>query len=165
MLHHAGPPDPLSLRLAGPSLPERLSAVRRQVGRWAAAAGLPQESVDDVVLATHEALANVADHAYRRDDGPAAPTGGAAPDEEGADEEGAGEEGADEEGCGDAWLEVGTRAGDVVVVVRDRGTWRPPVADPGWRGRGMVIIRGLADHVDVRHGPGGTTVEMRWHLP
>lgn len=134
MLEPARPPAALHLRLAGPSLVERLASVRKQVGRWAAAAGLSQQSVDDVVLATHEALANVVDHAYA-------------------------------DGQPEAWLDVECEDGEVIVVVRDRGRWQPPAADPGWRGRGMLIIRGLADHVDVHRGAGGTTVEMRWRLP
>jgi anti-sigma regulatory factor (Ser/Thr protein kinase) len=90
--------------------------------------------VDDVVLATHEALANIADHAYP-------------------------------EGDGDAFLDADVTPEAVVVVVRDRGRWRPPSIDPGWRGRGLTIIRGLAEQVEVRQGDGGTTVVMRWALP
>lgn len=101
---------------------------------WAAAVGLAPETVDDLVLATHEALANVADHAY--------PDGG-----------------------GDAFVDAVCRGGEVLVVVRDRGRWRTPAADPGWRGRGLLIIRGLAEQVDVHHGDLGTTVAMRWPLP
>jgi serine/threonine-protein kinase RsbW len=107
--------------------------VRRCTSEWAAATGMAATLVDDLVLAAHEALANVSDHAY--------------PD-----------------GTGDAWLDAECRAGEVVVVVRDQGRWRPPAADPGWRGRGLTIIRGLAEHVDVRRGTAGTTVEMRWQL-
>lgn len=134
MLDPARAPAPLRLRLSGPALVKRLAQVRRQLARWAAAAGLPQQAVDDVVLATHEALANVVDHAYT-------------------------------DGSPEAWLDVECDVDQVVVVVRDRGRWQPPAADPGWRGRGMLIIRGLADHVDVQRGAGGTTVEMRWQRP
>jgi serine/threonine-protein kinase RsbW len=57
-------PGPLRLRLPAPSLPQRLREVRALVARWAGRLGLPAEAVDDIVLATHEALANIADHAY-----------------------------------------------------------------------------------------------------
>lgn len=107
--------------------------VRRHTAAWAAAAGLDPNMVDDLVLAVHEALANVADHAYPG-------------------------------GVGEACLDVVRRADQVVAVVRDRGRWRTPPADPGWRGRGMVIISGLAQSVDVRHDASGTTVEMRWKV-
>jgi serine/threonine-protein kinase RsbW len=107
--------------------------VRRCTAEWAAAAGLTEPLVDDLVLAAHEALANVADHAY--------------PD-----------------GHGTAWLDVACHADEIVAVVRDEGRWQQPATDPGWRGRGLTIIRGLADHVDVRTSPSGTTVEMRWNV-
>lgn len=133
-LSPARPPAPLRLRLAVPSLAGRLAAVRRRTAEWATAAGMDQPTVDDLVLATHEALANVADHAY--------------PD-----------------GDGEAWLDIECRRDEIVVVVRDHGRWQPPTPDPGWRGRGLVIIRGLAERVAVHRGEHGTTVEMHWSRP
>jgi serine/threonine-protein kinase RsbW len=127
-------PEPLRLRLAARSLPAELGAVRGQMAMWAEAIGLGADTVDDVVLATHEALANVADHAY--------------PD-----------------GSGYAFVDAECQNRTAVVMVRDSGRWKPPSADAGWRGRGLLIIRGLAQHVEVRHGDGGTTVEMQWPLP
>jgi serine/threonine-protein kinase RsbW len=126
-------PRPLRLRLAAPSLPARLRDVRAQVARWASRLGLPADAVDDIVLATHEALANVADHAY--------PDGG-----------------------GEAVLDAACEQGEVRVVVSDHGSWRPP-SDPGWRGRGLVLIAGLAERVDVYRAAAGTSVAMRWRLP
>ena len=127
-------PGPLRLRLAAHSLPQRLSDVRAKVAAWAAALGLSADTVDDIVLATHEALANVADHAYP-------------------------------EGGGEAVLDAACVDGEVHVVVRDHGRWQAPASDPGWRGRGLVIIHGLAEHVDVRRATDGTSVAMRWRLP
>jgi serine/threonine-protein kinase RsbW len=49
----------------------------------------------------------------------------------------------------------------VVVTVRDRGEWRSPPADPGHRGRGLMMIRSMS-HAEVEPGPDGTTVRMRW---
>ena len=127
-------PEPLRLRLEAPSLPTQLPTVRGRMAAWAEAVGLASDTVDDVVLATHEALANVADHAYPRGDG-------------------------------EAFVDAECRNGTVVVVVRDCGQWRPPLRDPGLRGRGLMIIHGLAEHVEVRHEDVGTTVEMQWPLP
>src|SRR5688500_14558497 len=127
-------PEPLRLRLAALSLPARLSHVRAQVAAWAGGLGLSVDAVDDIVLATHEALANVADHAY--------------PD-----------------GEGEAELDAACEDGEIHVVVRDHGRWRAPPSDPGWRGRGMVIIQGLAEDVDVHRTHAGTSVAMRWRLP
>lgn len=127
-------PTPLSLCLAARTLPGHLSSVRRQLAEWATAAGMRPPEVDDLVLATHEALANVADHAYPN-------------------------------GTGEAWLNVECRRDAVVVVVRDQGSWQAPAVDPGWRGRGLMIMQGLADDLDVHHWDGGTTVRMQWRLP
>jgi serine/threonine-protein kinase RsbW len=129
----ARPPPPLRLRLTGGPLAPQLAGVRREVEQWAQGAGLAEELVEDVVLAAHEALANVADHAY--------------PD-----------------GDGEAWLEARCADSAVEATVRDEGAWRTPPADPGWRGRGLMIIRGLADAVDVHHDGAGTVVRMRWKL-
>jgi len=49
----------------------------------------------------------------------------------------------------------------VVVTVRDRGEWRSPPADPGHRGRGLMMIKSMS-HAEVEPGPDGTTVRMRW---
>jgi anti-sigma regulatory factor (Ser/Thr protein kinase) len=127
------PAPPLRLRLAGDPLAAQLPGARREVQCWAEAFGLPEQLVEDLVLAVHEALANAADHAYPRGDGV-------------------------------AWLDVQCRDGVIEAVVRDRGTWRSPDADPGWRGRGLLIIRGLADEVDLHHDDTGTSVRMRWKL-
>src|SRR3712207_7713733 len=49
----------------------------------------------------------------------------------------------------------------VEVVVRDHGRWRPPPADSGSRGRGLALIRKLADGVEVEHpSDGGTAVRL-----
>jgi anti-sigma regulatory factor (Ser/Thr protein kinase) len=127
-------PEPLRLRLAAASLPERLAEVRALLARWAGGLGLAADTVDDIVLATHEALANVADHAYPNGDG-------------------------------EAELDAVCVDREVRVVVRDHGCWRTPAGDPGWRGRGLVIIHGLAEQVDVHRAEAGTSVAMRWNLP
>jgi len=51
--------------------------------------------------------------------------------------------------------------GEVTVTVEDEGTWRPP-SDPGFRGRGLLLIDALADHAGVTATGAGTTVAMRW---
>jgi anti-sigma regulatory factor (Ser/Thr protein kinase) len=121
------------MRFSAPSLPHRLKDVRAQVASWAARFGLSADAVDDIVLATHEALANVADHAYP-------------------------------EGDGEAELDAACVQGEIRVVVRDHGSWKSP-RDPGWRGHGLVLIAGLAEHVDVQRAPAGTSIAMRWRLP
>ncbi|MFT7841013.1 SpoIIE family protein phosphatase [Saccharothrix sp. BKS2] len=113
-----------------PAVPEALSDMRRDVRAWAALAGVSTDLLCDVQLALGEAAANAVDHAYP--DGP---------------------------GNFDYLLDR-TAGGDVRVVVRDHGRWRPEPADKGHRGRGIEIIRELADEVVFERGPGGTTVDF-----
>jgi anti-sigma regulatory factor (Ser/Thr protein kinase) len=113
----------------------RLSFIRADIESWAKAAGMSEDGADDLVLATYEALTNAAEHAY-------------------------------ESG---RWtvdlVVVRTPEARIVVSVRDRGRWRPPPADPGFRGRGMTMMRSLADEIDVRSDADGTSVLMWWDLP
>lgn len=51
---------------------------------------------------------------------------------------------------------------DVTITVRDWGHWRAPRGTD--RGRGMTLIRGLMDEVQVVPGTNGTTVQMRRRL-
>jgi anti-anti-sigma factor len=44
--------------------------------------------------------------------------------------------------------------------VTDTGIWRPPPADPGFRGRGLQIIFEIARDVDLAPGPNGTTLRF-----
>lgn len=48
--------------------------------------------------------------------------------------------------------------GRVRVTVRDDGRWRPPRGTN--RGRGVTMMRGLMDSVDIAHTDGGTTVVL-----
>lgn len=113
----------------------QLTYLRAGVKSWARGAGMSADDTDDLVLATYEALTNAAEHAY----------------------------------AGEAWIVdlVAARTADarVVVSVRDRGRWRPPPSDPGFRGRGMAMMRSLAHEIDVRPGDDGTAVLMWWTLP
>lgn len=111
-----------------PAVPEALSEMRRDVRAWAALAGVSTDLLCDVQLALGEAAANAVDHAYP--DGP---------------------------GHFDYLLDRAA-GGDVRVVVRDHGRWRPEPADKGHRGRGIEIIRELAEDVVFERGPNGTAV-------
>ena len=54
-------------------------------------------------------------------------------------------------------------AGEVLISVRDHGTWREPQETPD-RGRGLPLMRKLMDVVEVQQRPAGTTVSMRRRL-
>ena len=111
----------------------QLTYLRADIRTWASGTGLSDDDAEDLVLATYEALTNAAEHAY-----------GAAT------------------GVVDL-VAARTADGQIVVSVSDRGRWRPPPSDPGFRGRGLAMMRGLAHEVEVRPGDEGTTVLMWWH--
>ncbi len=57
----------------------------------------------------------------------------------------------------------GRRRGDAVTVtVADAGRWRAPGGEP--RGWGTRLMRRLADRVQIRACPDGTTVELSWFV-
>lgn len=114
-----------------PAVPASLRALRREITAWAKAAGLPAAAVDDLQLAAGEAAANSAEHAY-----PDAP------------------------GTFDTTLRR-MASGEIAVRVRDRGQWRPAPADPGFRGRGLQVIRAVGHDVRVSTDSGGTEVVFR----
>ena len=53
-----------------------------------------------------------------------------------------------------------TPDGGVAGVVTDDGSWRPPPADNGHRGRGLSMIRAASTQSDVRGSASGTRVEF-----
>jgi anti-anti-sigma factor len=127
---------PAALRQRLPAQPAQLAVMRRAVRRWASGAALSDEQSDDLLLALGEAAANAVEHAYR-------------------------------DGATGDWSYEVARAGDgsLAVVVQDWGSWRPPPADPGFRGRGVEFVRHLADEVDIDRGATGTTVRFRLGSP
>lgn len=76
--------------------PGPLVEVRHHLEEWVKGTGLPTETVTDVVLATYEALANAAEHAY--------PSGGGPVD----------------------LIAASTVDSRLLVTVRDYGRWRSP---------------------------------------
>lgn len=64
-------------------------------------------------------------------------------------------------GPSDATFEVDASigAGEVAVVIRDHGRWRPPRGRN--RGRGTLLMQELMDHFEVSSGDDGTVVRLR----
>ncbi|MBS1869616.1 MAG: SpoIIE family protein phosphatase [Actinobacteria bacterium] len=58
------------------------------------------------------------------------------------------------------WFELDASydQGRVRVTIRDEGRWRPPRGSH--RGRGVMMMRGLMDSVDIQHTDSGTTVVL-----
>jgi serine phosphatase RsbU (regulator of sigma subunit)/putative methionine-R-sulfoxide reductase with GAF domain/anti-sigma regulatory factor (Ser/Thr protein kinase) len=65
-------------------------------------------------------------------------------------------------GAAEFQLEASYADGVVTFTIRDQGQWRAPRGTN--RGRGLPMMRALADSVDVRSTAEGTTVELRREL-
>lgn len=112
--------------------------LRRRFRAWIGALTDP-DTADDLTLAVYEALANVVDHAYHDAAGPGPMRLWAA---------------------ASAPLHPGR---EIAVTVSDRGIWRA-CSDPGWRGRGLPLVRSLCPSSDVLVTCAGTTVQMRQRI-
>ncbi|HEX4019486.1 MAG TPA: sensor histidine kinase [Frankiaceae bacterium] len=110
---------------------KNLRGVRESVGRWAAAAGLAPDRCDDLTLVIHEIATNSVRH-----------------------------------GGGAGTLRIWREPGDLVVEICDTGQledalagrWRSPDTDEG--GRGLWLAQQMADLVQIRRSPQGTTVRI-----
>lgn len=119
-----------------PAKPERLPELRHALVEWAERTGMTDEQVETLALAVYEALANAAVHAY-----------------------------PDGDGVLDVHASHRPDTAQVKVTVADYGRWRlPPTERGGQGGRGLVLIRSLADHAEVTTDASGTTVRMTWVL-
>ncbi len=120
-----------------PANPGALRRLRHELLAWVLAAGVDEDRAGDIVLASYEALANVADHAY----------GGS--------------------GDGLVDVDASVVPGRIEVVITDHGRWRTPVPDPrpvSLRGRGLLLLRASADRADIASGETGTVVTLAWDL-
>jgi anti-anti-sigma factor len=52
------------------------------------------------------------------------------------------------------------QAGTVEVMVSDDGRWKPPSANPGFRGRGLMMMREFSDEFELDIRAEGTTVNL-----
>jgi serine/threonine-protein kinase RsbW len=118
-----------------PALPGELPALRHELAAWSGSAGLSPQAAQAIVLASYEAMANVVDHAYRA--GPGSLELRAICDANGGD-------------------------AAVTITVTDFGRWRPLPADPGVRGRGLLLMRRLATRTDIDATEHGTVVSLWW---
>jgi anti-sigma regulatory factor (Ser/Thr protein kinase) len=116
--------------------PAVTSLLRRAFRRWLA--GWPEEEADDLVMALNEAVANVVDHAYlETDPGRYRKVSVLAEQVRSPD---------------------GERR--VRIDVTDSGRWRPIPANPGHRGRGLLMMRACTESLNIEPTPAGTRVSM-----
>jgi serine/threonine-protein kinase RsbW len=122
-----------------PADAERLAEMRHALSRWAAGVGMPTERREELVLAAYEAMANSVEHAYAAS---ANDTGG------------------------EVELHAAqTVDGAVVITVTDHGRWKPPEESDGIRGRGIPLMKALANDTAIVAVDTGTTVTMTWTTP
>jgi anti-sigma regulatory factor (Ser/Thr protein kinase)/putative methionine-R-sulfoxide reductase with GAF domain len=122
--------EPLAnpMELSFPANFDAIPVLRRVLGRWLREVNASPSEVEDISLACSEACANAIEHAY-------------AP--------------------GPATLEVRaavSTGGEVVLHVRDFGSWREPRGTN--RGRGTVLMKGLMDVAEIDPAADGTTVRL-----
>ncbi len=115
-----------------------VAAFRHSFGEWLVGhLELGDERVADIILATDEAMSNCADHAYRIIDH-----------------------------VGSMTLQIGYYAvtTELMVNVIDHGRWLEPNFDVSRaRGRGILLMRALADDCTIDGGRDGTTVCLRFY--
>ena len=116
------------------AIPARLTDVRHQLGDWLRGANVPNARAEDIVLVVNEACSNSAEHAYR----------GQQP--------------------GMMRVEAAVEDRHIQIRVADSGSWKTPPADPGTRGRGLLLMRTLSEQVDLDGTAHGTTVGMRFAI-
>ncbi|MFI9408917.1 SpoIIE family protein phosphatase [Nocardia gamkensis] len=127
---------PAPLRLDVPARADELAMLRRTLKGWLAAAAVPHDLAADLVAAANEACSNSIEHAYRNNND-----------------------------AGRVRMSATCDIDTVVIVVADTGSWKPRASDPGYRGRGIDMMRALTEELDIDHSESGTTVRMSVTLP
>ena len=113
---------------------DQLGELRHQLSGWLRGAGVAEERVADIVLAVNEAVANSIEHGYQG------------------------------RKLGKVRVNGENDGARVDLKIIDKGKWRPAAADPGVRGRGLLLIRAVSDWLELDCTPKGTTVSMSFSL-
>jgi anti-sigma regulatory factor (Ser/Thr protein kinase) len=115
--------------------PDNARQLRARFQRWLRTLGLPTPVVDDLTLAVYEALANAAEHAYELDHPQPIMR-----------------------------LQARVDHHHLLITISDHGCWRTPPPEPGYRGRGLAMMRSLTTELHVHPTTHGTTVQLRADL-
>jgi len=114
-----------------PDLSE-LAGLRHDLARWFERAAVGKELGADLVLATHEAVANAIEHA---------------------------------EGQGRVAVKANLSEGEITIDVTNQGAWKSDQrTDISDRGRGLLLMRALADDVVITSSGDAVTVSVRRSL-
>lgn len=122
--------QPERLSLSVPATPDQLSSVRRRFSGWLSQLRPGEDDLLALELSLVEAVTNSIEHAF------AGPPGTVRVDA------------------------VLDREGMVNLVVGDDGRWKPPKVDPGFRGRGLIMMREFSDRLRLDTSADGTTVRL-----
>lgn len=115
---------------------DQIAQMRHELVAWAEHAGLDVTIVDDLALASYEAMANTVEHAYGHHAGPV-----------------------------DVYATIANGEHRVTVTVTDYGRWKSPPTMPGTlRGRGLPLIHTLTHAVSLVPSGCGTSIRMYWIL-
>ena len=122
-------PGPLAMKFAADA--SHLATSRAALRGWLTQAGVEPEQIQDVLIATGEAVANAIEHGHR--DSPE----------------------------GMVSLRAAAISDRLQVTVTDTGVWKAPreIADIS-RGRGLALMRGLMEDFTIHSDETGTTVHM-----
>ncbi len=138
-----GPPwggEPLDdirppLRAEAVATPQDAARLRHELATWLAL-DVPDEPLEDLILATYEAIANAAEHAYADHTSNAGPI----------------------------HLHAHRTRDCVVITVTDEGKWRIPTGER-FRSRGLALMHLLVPDVHIGPNHTGTAVHLRMWLP
>ncbi|MDT5226111.1 MAG: hypothetical protein QOG19_3518, partial [Mycobacterium sp.] len=122
------------LRIETEATPDQLAPIRRQLTSWLQAAAVGEELTSDIVLVVSEACTNCIEHAYVGHD------------------------------VGAILLEMEAVNGEVRSRITDSGSWKPPAANPGNGGRGLLLMRAMSELMEVENRPDGTTIDLVFRL-
>lgn len=126
------------VRVGLPADAHSAAHTREEFARWLQQyLDLDTTRVNDVLLATNEALANAAEFAYVN---------------------------AERAGTMNLLAHHDAAAGKLTVTIDDHGVWRPPNPAPvdRLRGRGIPLMHALSDHASIEPTAEGTHVLLEW---
>ncbi|BBZ28465.1 histidine kinase [Mycolicibacterium madagascariense] len=123
--------QPTPLHLDFPASVDELAGTRTALRTWLTRADMKADQVQDVLIATGEAVANAIEHGHRNSPG------------------------------GTVTLRATALADRVLVTVVDTGVWKTPRPDVDiTRGRGVTLMKALMQDVSIVPDANGTTVHM-----
>ena len=112
--------------------PRNARQLRARFQQWLQTLGAATALADDLALTVYEALANVVEHAYPPDHP-------------------------------NPMMRLHARVDhhQVLITISDHGRWRTPPPQPGYRGRGLTMMRALTTELHLHPSPDVTTVQLR----